>query len=261
MPELIRIDDPADPLIAAYCDIRERDLVGRQGLFIAEGRTVLQVLVAAPRFRIRSVLLLENRVAGLADLLPRMPDATPVYVASRSVIDAIAGFPMHRGVLALAERAVDEPAATILGNLLARAVVVAAIGIANHDNIGAIFRNAAAFGAAAVLLDETCCDPLYRKALRVSVGGVLKTPFARGGSGEALVSALQQHGFDILALSPAGATPLTGIERRERMALLLGAEGPGLPATLLARLRNVSIPMAGGFDSLNVATAGAIALY
>src|SRR5690606_21812998 len=171
---LIRIDDREDPRIAAYRDIRERDLVGRSGRFVAEGKVVLNVLFSTARFSAESVLLRENRVPGLAALVARIPPEVPVYVASGAVMDAIAGFPMHRGVLAIGLRGAEEDASTLLARLPERALVVGLAGISDHDNMGAIFRNAAAFGADAVLMDETSCDPLYRKAIRVSVGAALK---------------------------------------------------------------------------------------
>jgi tRNA G18 (ribose-2'-O)-methylase SpoU len=124
-----------------------------------------------------------------------------------------------------------------------------------------VFRNAAAFGVDAVLLDQTSCDPLYRKAIRVSVGASLTMPFTRGADAGALVTALQEAGFEVAALSPAGSTSLSAISWERRTALLFGAEGEGLPAEILARVRTVSVPMAAGFDSLNVATTSGIALY
>ena len=142
-----------------------------------------------------------------------------------------------------------------------RALVLVALGVGDHDNLGALFRNAAAFGAHAVLLGADACDPLYRKAIRVSVGAVLATPFARLGADADLPALLSAHGFEALALSPGGAEPLRDVARPPRAALLVGAEGPGLPADLLARCRTVAIPMAPGFDSLNVAVAAAVALH
>ena len=138
---------------------------------------------------------------------------------------------------------------------------VIALGIANHDNIGGIVRNAAAFGADAVLLDAGSCDPLYRKAIRVSVGAALIVPFARLAAGDDPVALAARHGFVPVALSPAGATELAALTRPPRVAVLLGAEGPGLPADVLARAETVAIPMAPGFDSLNVATTGGIVLH
>ena len=259
--ELIRIETPDDPQISAYRNIRERDLVGRQGRFVAEGKVVLNVLFSTSRFAAESVLLLENRVSGMEDVLERVPADVPVYVASSAVMDAVAGFHMHRGVLAIGMRGRDEGAEALIAGLPEHALVVALSGIANHDNMGAIFRNAAAFGADAVLLDAECCDPLYRKAIRVSVGAALKVPFIRSGSASTLIDALTEQGFNILALSPSGEQEIDRIERAPRTALLLGAEGPGLPAALLARLPSVRIPMRKDFDSLNVAAATAIALH
>jgi tRNA G18 (ribose-2'-O)-methylase SpoU len=135
------------------------------------------------------------------------------------------------------------------------------MGIANHDNVGGIFRNAAAFGAAAVLLDSGSCDPLYRKAIRVAAGACLTVPFVRGETSAQLLDGLAAAGFEALALSPSGAEPLHAVAPAPRTALLVGAEGPGLPPEILSRCRSVAIPMAAGTDSLNVATAAAIALY
>ena len=134
-------------------------------------------------------------------------------------------------------------------------------GIGNHDNMGGLFRNAAAFGVDAVLLDPDCCDPLYRKAIRVSVGASLIIPFAQVGRDEDLLGLLEAAGFTALALSPKGETRLADLKRPARAAVLLGAEGPGLSDAILARARTVSIPMASGFDSLNVATTAGIVLH
>ena len=257
----IRISDPADPRVAAYVSIRERDLAGRHGLFIAEGKVVLNVLFSARRFAANSVLVLENRLAGLADTLRHAPPDLPVYTATQPVMDAIPGFHIHRGILAAGQRGAPQPPETLLAGLPARALVVVLAGISNHDNVGAIFRNAAAFGADAVLLDGKCCDPLYRKAIRVSVGAALKVPFAVAASADSLADSLAGHGFEQIGLSPAGALTLSQASRPDRVALFLGTEGEGLPERLLARLKTVRIPMAEGFDSLNVAAASAIALH
>lgn len=257
----VYIDDPADPRIRAYANIKERDLVGRQGRFVAEGKVVLNVLFAARRFGVDSVLLLENRLAGMGSILALVPPEVPVYVAPQSVLDAVAGFHMHRGVLAIGRKREPEPLDALLGGLSPRALVVALVGISNHDNMGAIFRNAAAFGADAVLLDPTCCDPLYRKAIRVSVGAALKVPFAMAETADALVAGLAAHGFSQLALSPRGTIDCRLAGRPPRLALYFGTEGEGLPQELIDRLDTVRIAMAGGFDSLNVAAASAIALH
>ena len=261
MPQLIAVDDPADPRVSDYRDVRDRDLRGRAGLFMAEGEVVLRAMLAAGRFEPVSLLIAAKRAGALAETIAALPEAAPVLLAAQPVLDAIAGFPLHRGVLALGRRRPDEGAQALLAACGAQARVLVLFGIANHDNMGALFRNAAAFGAQGVLLDPTCCDPLYRKAIRVSVGAALRIPYARLGAEEDAIALLARHGFEALSLSPAGAEPLGALPPPARAALLLGAEGPGLAPDLLARARTVSIPMAPGFDSLNVATAAAIALH
>jgi tRNA G18 (ribose-2'-O)-methylase SpoU len=154
------IDDPADPRVAPYVQIRERDMVGRRGEFIAEGEVVLRVLLGADtRCRAASLLVAENRLARLAPMLAA-GEVVTVYVASQAVMDAVVGFHIHRGMLAHGVRPADPGPDALLGALAPRSIVLGLFGIANHDNIGGIFRNAAAFGAGAVLLDEACCDPL-----------------------------------------------------------------------------------------------------
>jgi tRNA G18 (ribose-2'-O)-methylase SpoU len=261
MPPIMPITDPQDPRIEAYRAIRERDLTGREGQFIAEGEVILRVLLASGRHETVSALIAEKRVPALAPLLARMPGTAPVYAASQPVLDSIAGFHLHRGILALGRRAPLPAAADLLGGLGPHAIAVALFGISNHDNAGGIFRNAAAFGAGAVILDPACCDPLYRKSIRVSAGAVLTVPFTRLQPGEDAIGLLTQHGFECLALSPSGAAPLSSLKRPPLAAILLGTEGPGLPAAILARARTVTIPMANGFDSLNVATTSGIVLH
>lgn len=261
MPPTIPIADPDDPRIATYRHVREPDLVCRTGRFIAEGEVVLRVLLTASRHGAESLLIADQRLAALAPLLARVPDDVPIYVAGQKVLDAVAGFPLHRGILALGRRAPMPSAEELLAGLGPRALVAALIGIGNHDNVGGIFRNAAAFGADAVILDAESCDPLYRKAIRVSVGASLMVPFARLGHGTDVVALLAAQSFEPVALSPAGKIPLAQLARPPRAAILMGAEGSGLPAKVLARARTVRIPMADGFDSLNVATASGIVLH
>jgi tRNA G18 (ribose-2'-O)-methylase SpoU len=261
----VRIDDPGDPRIAGFVSIRERDLTGRDGLFIAEGTVVLRMLGQAQAqgngFSAEAVLLLESRLAGLAEVLAASPESVPVYIASQAVFDAIAGFNMHRGVLALGRKPSAAIGASLLGRLPETSLVLAGCGLSNHDNVGSIFRNAAAFGADAVFLDETSCDPLYRKAIRVSVGSVLTVPFSRGLAAEALLRQLAEAGFDIWGLSPRGAVPVAAIPAARRIALVLGTEGEGLPENILSSFKTARIPQRPGLDSLNVATASGIALY
>jgi len=263
--EPVRIADADDPRIAEFRSIRERDLTGREGRFIAEGTVVLRMLAGAHRkggdFVAEKILLLENRVAGLREVLAGFPDDVPVYVASAEVLDRIAGFHLHRGVLALGRRRQERSPADLIAGLPEKALVVAAFGISNHDNVGSIFRNAAAFGADAVLLDQACCDPLYRKALRVSVGAVLSVPFVRSGTMNDILAALTGSGFAVWGLSPAGALEIRDVPASGRMALITGTEGEGLPADILSRIQTARIAQAPGLDSLNAATATGIALY
>lgn len=259
VPTLIRITDPDDPRVAAYRDIRERDLVGRQGLFIAEGEVVLRVLLRSTLHRPLSVLIAEKRWQALSPLLETCE--APVYLASQAVLDAIAGFEMHRGILAIGRAGETAAPAELLAGLSPQAIVVCLFGVGNHDNMGGVFRNAAAFGAGAVLLDADCCDPLYRKAIRVSVGAALVTPFARFARDEDPVAVLEAAGFQPLALSPSGAEVLARTRIDGRVAVLLGSEGPGLSPAVMARGRTVRIPMSGDFDSLNVATTSAVVLH
>lgn len=260
--EIIRIENPEDPRIAGFRDIRERDLTGRQGLFVAEGEVVLRVLASAHALcRPRAVLLAENRVAGLADALAGLTGDVPVYAVGQGVLDAIAGFPLHRGILALGEKPPVRPLEDVIETMGGDALVVLASGIGNHDNMGGIFRNAAAFGADAVLLDARCCDPFYRKAIRVSVGAVLRTPMATGLDPVLAVETLKAAGFRVLAMTPSATMTLDAAPVGGRVAIVLGPEGPGLDAEVIARCEPVGIRMSGGFDSLNVAVAGGIALH
>lgn len=262
---MIRITESEDPRIAAFRSIRERDLVGREGRFVAEGTVVLRMLAQAHvrerGFRAEAILILENRLAGLAAILADIPADVPVYVAEKSIFNGIAGFDMHRGVLAIGRR--DEPPSieALIASLPADSLVLAACGISNHDNMGALFRNAAAFGVDAILLDETCCDPLYRKAIRVSVGSVLSLPYAKGEGARDLLQGLTDAGFAIWALSPRGETAIGLIAPSARLALVAGTEGEGLPDTILSQFHTARVPQAPGLDSLNVATACGIALY
>jgi tRNA G18 (ribose-2'-O)-methylase SpoU len=261
LPQIIPISDPSDPRISPYRAVRERDVVGRDGGFIAEGEVVLRVLGGSRLHHARSLLIAENRIERLAGEFALFESDMPIYAASQKVMDAIVGFHIHRGILAFGQRAPERPAAELVSGLPPRSVVLALFGISNHDNIGGIFRNAAAFGVKAVLLDGACCDPLYRKAIRVSVGGALTIPFARFSRCGDPLTLLESAGLTPIALSPSGEISLASLTAPLRSALLLGAEGHGLASEILNRAMNVCIPMAGGFDSLNVAVTSGIALH
>jgi tRNA G18 (ribose-2'-O)-methylase SpoU len=261
VPQFITITNPDDPRVAPYRDIRERDLVGRRGLFIAEGETVLRAFARDAPQRVMSLLIDPKRREKLDTVFAGLADDTPVYLAEPAVLDTVAGFHLHRGVLAVGRKPDPLTAEALLASLEGRAVVLVLCGIANHDNIGGIFRNAAAFGVQGVILDSDCCDPLYRKAIRVSVGATLSVPTAWLARDEDAAALLEGHGFEALALSPSAPEILARLRPSERSAVLLGAEGPGLSEALLARARPIGIPMAGGFDSLNVATTSGVVLH
>jgi len=245
---IVLVDDPADERLAVYADLTDGELRRRGEAFIAEGTLVIRRLLES-RYPVLSLLVTPNRLeADWADL------DVPVYVADQAVMNRVAGFDIHRGALAAAARLPLPPVAALVDG--ARRIVVLE-GINDTENMGALFRNAAAFGIDAVLLTPDCCDPLYRRAVRVSMGNVLHVPFT------AIDGLDELRGFTTVALTPAAdAEPLDRFTAPERVALLLGAEGAGLrPGTLAAADRRVRIPMAPGVDSLNVATAAAIAFY
>jgi tRNA G18 (ribose-2'-O)-methylase SpoU len=259
------VEDPADPRIAGYRDARDGELRRREGLFLAEGRLLVRRLLEASRYRVQSLLVIPTALDDLRDLLAR-DDSTPVHVASAETIRAIVGFKFHRGCLALGVR--GEPLAPeALIDPVGPRTLLALEGVADPDNVGALFRNAAAFGAGGVLLSSHCADPLYRKAIRVSMGATLSLPFAQVTDWAVTLAALRHAGYRLVALCPgADAEDLVEVAgrapRRPRLALLLGAEGEGLSdATRAAADVEVRIPMAAGVDSLNVAAACGIALH
>ena len=224
----VDVSDPDDPRLADFRDLTDADVrPDRRGVVIAEGVAVVERLLTS-RYRPRAVFGEATRLAALADTLAGFPDL-PVYCADRWLLSDVIGFRLTRGILASANRLPPAP----VPDLLARAGRVAVLESLNDfENLGALFRNAAAFGLDAVLLDEQCADPLYRRSVRVSMGHVLHVPFAVvPGSWPAALATLRESGFTLLALTPsAEATPLASVAPPDRWAVLLGAEGPGLTA-------------------------------
>ncbi|MEM9223471.1 MAG: RNA methyltransferase [Pseudomonadota bacterium] len=251
----VRITDRDDPRIALFRNVRERDLVGRQGIFIAEGASVLRVLLRSS-IEALAILVEEGRAARMDWLSDR--GAAPLYVAPQSVVDAVAGFHLHRGILGAGRIPQGIEVSDLPAGVLRLPVL---IGLSNHDNVGGIFRNAAAFGAAAVALDGGTADPFYRKAIRVGVGAPLVVPTIRTDDPLGLMDLLRSHDIAPYALTPGAGTAINDAVLAPRAAFFLGTEGPGLPENLLDATTRLSIAMAGGFDSLNVATASGIALH
>ncbi len=255
-PELI--SDAADPRLADFRDLMQADsLPDRRGVVIAEGVNVVQRL-ARSSYRLRAVVGVEAKLAALAPLLAHLD--VPVYQVDKWTLSDVVGFRVTRGVLAAADRpAPVNPASLIAtGN---RFVVLESIN--DFENLGSVFRNCAAFGVDAVLLDPRCADPLYRRSVRVSMGHVFGVGFAvLPEPWPESLKLLRSAGVKLLAMTPRPtAGPLVSLVTPPRWALLLGAEGPGLSEAALAATDEwVRIPMADGVDSLNVATAGAVAL-
>jgi tRNA G18 (ribose-2'-O)-methylase SpoU len=258
------IDDPDDARLDNFRDLnsidRRPDLPSGKGLVIAEGVLVVQRMLASP-FTPLAFLGTDRRLAELkADLVG---NAAPYYRVSAEVMAQAVGFHLNRGVLAAARRAPERTVADVLDG--ARTVAVLE-GVNDHENLGSIFRNAAGLQVDAVVFGSGCADPLYRRAVRVSMGHALLVPFAHAPDWPNDLKALQQNGFRLLAMTPdSGSTALPAAMatvREERVAILVGAEGPGLSyAAMKASDLRVRIPMSRGTDSLNVATAAALAFY
>jgi tRNA G18 (ribose-2'-O)-methylase SpoU len=258
----IHIDDPADPRIADYRNIPDAELIQRRGIFIAEGRLVVRRLLESTRLTTRSVMVTPTAHHAIEDAAGRRPDV-PVFIVPQALIDTIAGINIHRGCLAIGERPAAPDSAALLRH--ARRIIILE-RVANADNVGAIFRSAAAFGVDAVLLDSSSTDPLYRKAIRTSMAAALSVPFSRLTPWPDALKAVHDSGLVTIAMTPSPhARPLheCAIELRDRrLALVVGHEGEGLTdAALGACDYRARIPMAPGPDSLNVATATAIGLY
>lgn len=264
---VIPVADPADPRLAEYRSLPDPELLRRAGLFIAEGRLVVRLLLSGGAgTATRSVLVTEAALRGLMDVIePRLP-GLPVFVAPPRLVEALTGFNIHRGALAVGERPVPLTVSALLGRQPAPRTLVVLEQVTNADNVGGVFRNAAALGADAVVLGPGCCDPLYRKAIRVSIGATLSVPTAIAGRWPEDLGELRRAGFTVAALTPRGAVSLDVFAATWRpgapLALLAGSEGPGLtePAAAAADVA-LRIPMAAGADSLNVSTATAIALH
>jgi len=257
-----RLDDPR---VDAYRNVRDAQLRTDFGLFMAEGRLNVERLLASSRYRARSVFVTGAALRGIERALAPLGDETPVYVAEQALMNEVVGFRIHRGCLAAAERGSERDFESLFESAERepRCVVVLE-DVTNPDNVGAVFRNALAFGVDAVVLTPRCADPLYRKSIRVSMGAVLHVPYARIPDTAAVLRRLRADGFTAIALTAdRGAPPLSALAvSPERVVLLLGTEAEGLSTSALGEADlAVNIPMAPGVDSLNVAMAAGIALH
>jgi tRNA G18 (ribose-2'-O)-methylase SpoU len=265
----VPIQDINDPRIAPYRQVREADLRGRDRLFMAEGRFVVSLLLRDGRFPVDSVFVTQPALEAIRPAVEACDHPPPVYVAPRSLMSEIVGFDIHRGCLAAGRRQPVPSASDWLDHAPADIrLLIATEEISNHDNMGGIFRSAAAFGAGAVLVSPRCCDPLYRKAIRVSMGHALRLPYAEYPAGKQGIQTLRERGVASIALSTGhDSIAISDAARRlaadppERVCLLLGSEGAGLSGPMIenADLR-VRIPIAPGVDSLNATVAASIAM-
>jgi len=297
MAGIVDVDDPGDPRLAEYAhltDVRLRtSMEAAHGLFMAEGEKVIRRAVAAG-YGVRSMLVTPDRLAGLADVAGAFPG--PVYLVSHEVAERVTGYPVHRGALASMARRVLPTVAALLsggppaghgaagdragpatGGLRQQAGagqpgwprrIVVLEDLVDHGNVGGVFRCAAALGVDAVILSPRCADPLYRRAVKVSMGAVFAIPYARMAGWRGGLAEVRAAGFTLLALSPdQSAVPLEKVTAAGRVALLLGTEGDGLSSRWLAEAdTTVCIPMSAGamalgVDSLNVVAAAAIACH
>lgn len=276
---ITRLAGPGDPRIAAYRDIAEAERIRSKGLFVAEGRLIVRRLIEQGRYAVRSVLVSDAARRSLDPVLRSLSPDVPVYVCEAADFLGITGHDIHRGCLALVER----PAPRTVGDLLASPAAqhvtapscgtglktcvafVILEGVTNADNVGGVFRNAAAFGVGGVLLSPTSCDPLYRKAIRTSMAATLRVPYARHEQWPAGLDDVRAAGFAIVALTPRQpSVPLDAVAARRpsKIALLVGTEGDGLSAGAEARADvRVRIPISPDVDSLNLAVAVGIALH
>jgi tRNA G18 (ribose-2'-O)-methylase SpoU len=263
MSPLVPVSAPDDERLADYVQLREvnlrRLLEEEHGLFIAEGDKVIR-RAAEAGYEPRSFLLAPRWLDSLADVLARWPSA-PVYVVSEELAEQVTGFHVHRGALASYRR---QPAVGLDGLLAGRRIAIFD-DIVDHTNVGAGFRAAAAMGVDAVLVTPTCADPLYRRSIKVSMGTVFQVPWTRLTSWPGDLQVVKDRGFTVAAFAltddSISLDDLTA-RRDDKLALIFGTEGHGLKPHVLDQADlTVRIPMAGGVDSLNVASSAAVAFY
>lgn len=259
-----------DTRIEIYRDVTDAERLKEWGCCVVEGRANVRCLILRSRLETRSVLVTPTAFEALRDTLAKLPADVPVYVAAPPILSGIAGYPVSRGALAVGALRPDLAVSQLRAPEGQPSLLVALEYLANPENVGGVFRNAAAFGVDGVLLDPRSCDPLYRKAIRVSMGETLCLPFARASAWPEALGSFREAGYTIVGLHPDRLEP-GGVELRRldvawnlgrRVLLVLGNEGEGLSReTRTAVDRCVRIDMAPGVDSLNVASASAVALH
>ena len=259
MVRVIPVDDRDDPRIVEVSglnDAQSRAVTEAiHGCFVIEGLLVLEAVVLDSPYPLRSVLVSESKLARVLAVLGDID--VDVFVGTPQLLEAVTGFPIHRGIVASAGRI---PLPTVEQAIRDARQIVVVEGLNDHENMGAMFRNAAAFGVGAVLLDPTAADPLYRRSVRVSMGHLLHIPWTRTDPLPGGLAPLHAQGFTTVALTPQGDRTIDEVGDADRVAWLVGAEGPGLrDETMAAADMRARIPIAPGVDSLNVATAAAIA--
>jgi tRNA G18 (ribose-2'-O)-methylase SpoU len=263
-PSIVQVSEASDARLDDYRELKDAAR-RREGTFIAESELVIRRLLNS-RFGVHSLIFTPQRYARMENELADLESDITVFVGSEALLGELVGFPLHRGALGLGVRT-DDPDLTSL--LSTSQTLVIAEGVGDPDNIGAIFRHSAAFGVGAVLLSPSCGDPLYRKAVRSSMGWSLHLPWRRLTDSEwpSVLDDLRADGWHTLALTPSESAPLLprilgAFGAREKIALLLGTEHEGLTDIAMRKASTLArIPMSNGVDSLNVATTAAISLY
>ncbi|HAW95804.1 MAG: hypothetical protein CMJ33_04975 [Phycisphaerae bacterium] len=267
--EAVHITNAGDPRIAEYVALRDRGLRTRRdrdGVFIGEAVLVVDIMLESKGLT-RSVLASRRQAERMARMIAdsNSPE-TPLFVADESIIESITGFNMHRGILASGNRGPveDRPLEDILPGPEKDATLLLCDGISNIDNIGMMFRNAAAFGVDAVILSPECHDPLYRKSLRVSIGHALRVPWHRSEDWSSTLNRLtEEHGITLIGTSiDTGSIPLDDIESPARVGVVMGGEFKGMGQIATGHCSILTrIPMMEGTDSLNVGVAAAVCLH
>jgi tRNA G18 (ribose-2'-O)-methylase SpoU len=259
VPEFLRLASLDDPRAASYRIIGDQAQLLERNLFVAEGRLVVRRLIELRQWPIESILLTAPAAESLVDVLPLT--GAPIYLVEQDLMNSIVGFNIHRGCLAIAQRTAIPTLDRVAAGPLGRVLVLE--GVNNPDNVGGLFRSAAAFGVELVVLGPECGDPLYRKAIRTSMAASLVVPFVHATQWPGAIRDLRTDGFTVVALTPnRTAAPIEEVFPHSKLALLVGSEGGGLtPEAMQAATIRIRIPTTADVDSLNVTTAASIAMY